>query len=404
MKQKHCLARQEGMTLIELIVVMGIFIVVIIITSKAFNTVLLQTKKVAKSEESNIEGVIGLEMFRHDLLQAGFGLFTEIDTTPPSYDEAVGTREAAYNDSTRGIIPRAVVAGNNITGDAGVLDNSDYIVIKATTVSRSSASQKWTYINGISTPAMVWGANDFDSSKDYVIATRQTYKSGELRRKLVYNTAAPSSLSVKYRSTAGLYADPFGPPSDAVQYYYYGIYSNDGSAPPRAPFNRTDYVVKRTSDTPRSCAPGAGVLYKRTMSQTDGTMDDIPILDCVADMQVVFGWNTESTGGPYLSQDTATNLPIYTNADLTTTSTSLPWKPSLDDPTDLRKHLKLIKVYVLAQDGGKDLNYTNTNTAMPVGVVGEANTLAHSIDLTGPNYQNYRWKLYRIVAQPKNLL
>jgi hypothetical protein len=81
----------------------------------------------------------------------------------------------------------------------------------------------------------------------------------------------------------------------------------------------------------------------------------------------------------------------------------LPWVPDLSDPSAVRKHLKLIKVYILAQDGGKDLNYTNTDTAMPVGIAGEANALAHTINLTLPNYQNYRWKLYRIVVKPKNL-
>src|SRR5664280_1739013 len=98
--RRHYLAGEDGFTLIEMIVVMAIFIVVIIITSSAFNTVLSQTKKVSKSEESNIEGVIGLEMFRHDLAQAGFGLFTDIDATAlPVYDEAAaGTQAAKYND------------------------------------------------------------------------------------------------------------------------------------------------------------------------------------------------------------------------------------------------------------------------------------------------------------------
>ena len=72
--RKNGRTRNSGYTLIELLIVMVIFIVVIIISSSAFNTALTQTKKVSKSEESNIEGVIGLEMFRHDLEQAGFGL------------------------------------------------------------------------------------------------------------------------------------------------------------------------------------------------------------------------------------------------------------------------------------------------------------------------------------------
>ena len=86
--RKNGRTRNSGYTLIELLIVMVIFIVVIIISSSAFNTALTQTKKVSKSEESNIEGVIGLEMFRHDLEQAGFGLVTEFDTIAPDYLEA----------------------------------------------------------------------------------------------------------------------------------------------------------------------------------------------------------------------------------------------------------------------------------------------------------------------------
>ena len=40
----------------------------------AFNTIITNSSKSSKIEESNIEGMIGLEMMRHDLEQMGFGL------------------------------------------------------------------------------------------------------------------------------------------------------------------------------------------------------------------------------------------------------------------------------------------------------------------------------------------
>ena len=67
----------KGFTLIELIVVMAVFVVVIAISGDAFKTVLQQASKLFRSEESNIEGIVGLEVFRHDLQQAGYGLYTE---------------------------------------------------------------------------------------------------------------------------------------------------------------------------------------------------------------------------------------------------------------------------------------------------------------------------------------
>lgn len=387
--RRHSHTKEDGFTLIEMIIVMAVFIVVIIIASNAFNTVLTKTKVISKSEESNIEGVVGLEMFRHDLEQAGFGLFTETGIPLPEYDETANRPASDYNDSPGGV-PRAVVAGNNLSpGNSIVLSGTDYLVIKATTVGRTQACQKWTYINGLGS-SKVWGANDF-TPKDHVIAVRQNYKNGELRRKLIYNLDDTASFSVTYEANSSNYPDPFRPPSDAVQYYYYGI-DNDK---PRAPFNRTDYVVKRTTGTPDNCAPGAGVLYKATMNQNGGGLDYIPILDCVADMQVVFGWNTGDPAG--------SDVDTYTNADMTTVSTTLPWMPALNDPTDIRKHLKLIKIYILAQDGGYDKNFTNLNALVDVGVSGET-SLTKQLNLSGTNYRNYRWKLYRIVVKPKNLI
>jgi prepilin-type N-terminal cleavage/methylation domain-containing protein len=399
MLKKHILAREDGFTLIEMMIASAIFIAVIIITTNAFNLVLTQTKKVTKSEESNIEGVIGLEMFRHDLEQAGFGLFNEIENPPPRYLEAVDTRPATYNDSPSKI-PRAIVAGNNISGDAGVLTGTDYLAIKATTVALSQVSQKWTYINGVG-DSKTWGVNDFVAN-DFVIATRQSYKNNDLKRTLIYDLSNPTKFSLKYQSTASLYDNPFGPPSDAVQYYYYGIHTNT-TTPPLAPFNRSDYYVKRNSDTPVNCAPGAGVLYKSTLNQvggsTGGAMTDIPILDCVADMQVVLGWSTTDPAGPALD--------AYTNADVSTVSVAGAWTPSLTEPADIRKHLKLITVYILAQDGGKDKTFTNPagNFYAGAGIpTTNVSSLDHTINLSTSNYQNYRWKLYRIVVKPKNLI
>jgi len=403
------LPNKNGFTLIELVVVMGVFVIVLMIASTAFKTVLQNSNTVSKSEVSNIEGVVGLEMMRHDLTQAGFGLFTDIDTTisAPSYSEATGTFESTYNDSPNRI-PRPVRGANNITTAdlANVINNSDYLVIKATTLGASMASQKWTYINGVST-SKIWssGINDLKNGSDYVIAVKQSYNNGTIKRRLVYNTASPNSLTVTFR-TDGAYNDPFRPNANGVLYYYYGIADTSAAGSPIAPFNRTDYAVKRIAgEVPSRCAPGAGVLYKMNMIQqgggSAGQFTSTPVLDCVADMQVVLGWNTSNPPG--------TNIDTYSNADVSTYSgaTAL---PALD-ANYVSQHLKVIKVYILAQDGDRDPSYANTNTAMLVGDIylgagdtaTETDTLSHYVDLTGANYQNYRWKLYRIVVRPRNM-
>jgi len=387
--RKRRITNNYGFTLVEMLMAMVMFIVVMMMTTDIFERMLPKTKFISKSEESNIEGIVGLEMFRRDLEQAGFGLFTDIEIPPPSYNEVVSSSPlSAYNDAPNGI-PRAIVAANNLS--SSVLSGTDVLVIKATSAALNPASQCWTSIKGLGA-SRIWGANDLSASRnDRVVVVSQSYKNGELRRKLAYDSASPTALTVTYKAD-GSYAAPFAPSSNDKQYYYYGI----DTIAPRAPFNRTDYYVERVAgDLPAGCSPAAGVLYKSVMDQSDGTMEAMAVLDCVADMQVVFGWNT---GG-----DPAGNsVDTYTNAagELPTGSLNV---LSLNDPKEIRTRLKLIKVYILAQDGGFDKNYNNTTTAMRIGEVGETGD-PKFIDLTAPAYRNYRWKLHQLVVRPKNLI
>ena len=53
---------------------------------------------------------------------------------------------------------------------------------------------------------------------------------------------------------------------------------------------------------PQACAPNTGILYKATINQSDGAIinqsDGYPlaILDCVADMQVIYRLDTNNDG------------------------------------------------------------------------------------------------------------
>jgi Tfp pilus assembly protein PilW len=64
----------NGYTLVELLIVMVLFITVILISTSAFNKVLSTSVQQVKSSESNIQGVVGLEIMRSDLERAGYGL------------------------------------------------------------------------------------------------------------------------------------------------------------------------------------------------------------------------------------------------------------------------------------------------------------------------------------------
>ena len=134
----------RGFTLVELMVAMGLFVIILMITGRSFDSVLSQSSKLFRAEESNIEGVIGLEMLRHDLQQAGLGLYTEVPEaiSEQEQEEAASAPASTYNDYPDNHVPRPIAAGNslsttavgNMTVASSILAGTDYLVIRATTV------------------------------------------------------------------------------------------------------------------------------------------------------------------------------------------------------------------------------------------------------------------------------
>ncbi len=408
---------QGGFTLIEMLVVMSVFIVILMITASAFNTIITKTNIVARSEESNIEGVIGLEMLRHDLEQTGFGLFTEIDSEIGSitYPEATGTPASNYNDSNS--VPRALVVGSEVV-ISGLTSTADYLVIKATTVGRSDTAQKWTYATDSGVPK-IWNRNDFTADNDKMIVLKQEVRKSDkaIVRTLKQSTAA--NFAVSYSPTGafrwaadGDTAPAKYAPSTSEMHYFYGLFNSSTMALTlTAPFNRSDYFVGRPAGISASCSPDTGVLYKSvlnhnaTSTTVGGTQTAIPLLDCVADMQVVLGWNSDA------SPEKSTAVDTYSDASGSGLSGMIT-SPSIiqgymADPTEVRRRLRLVKVYILAQDGGRDPNFRNpSGSSITIGGPGDPNPKTVQLNdgtSTSANKVNYRWKLHRIVVRPKNL-
>jgi prepilin-type N-terminal cleavage/methylation domain-containing protein len=408
------ISSNKGFTLVELIVVMVVFIVVIMITGQAFETILKHTGRLTKSEESNIEGIAGLEMFRHDLQQAGFGLPDSFlsSTLPPKYAESASTPASLYNDATTTTgIPRALVFDDNITAtysnkDANnetftILNGTDYIGVKGTTLGAAApatnTNQKWTYVTSTNTTPHLWPSENL-TTNDRVIVIKRSFTDSTYVNQLIYDTSDQSTYWTKY-STAGLTGE-FAPTLATDIYYIYGI--TNAQTGLRMPFNRSDFFVANSSTSahvPTVCSPSTGTLYKGVVRHSDGNMDYIPLLDCVADMQVVLGWDLTDASGS-AGQDGV--VETYTNATGTTASgTSSLVTSALADPATLRNSLKVVKVYILAQIGRTDPNYTG-----PASMVVGQNTeraLTKTFYFTD-TMRHFHWKLYQLIVRPQNLL
>lgn len=416
------LRSRKGFTLVEMIVVMTVFIIVIMITGEAFKTILSQMAKVSKSEESNIEGVLGLEMLRHDIAQIGYGLpFSYLDATDsslpkPDYTEATVAPASSYNDSNSASrIPRAIVAGNDLSTSSAsdgsvtynILAGTDYLALKASSLGLNDTAKKWSYIpyssGGGRLLPHIWPSENLSHSNDIVIVMRRAFIGSEYVNQMVYNTTTPSIYWARYYAD-GFADTAFNPSKQQDIHYLYGIKSYDSNGL-GMPFNRADYFVavpQSTSRVPTFCAPSTGILYKGTVNHVGGALTYVPILDCVADMQVVFGWDLyDGMSNP--GQDGS--IETYSNPDGTTVSPSSSQaevQSALSDPEKIRKSLKIIKVYILAQTGRRDPGYQSA-ASFVVGNPAADQSVSKTYTFANPDMRNYRWKVYQLSVRPKNL-
>ncbi len=362
--------RTRGFTILELLIVMVMIGFVLTAASSMFVGLLRGYKQQSKIAETNIEGVIGLEILRRDLDSAGYGL--PWNMSGATYLEATDPNAAAYNDSVSNA-PRPLLSGIDSNGRA-------YLVIKAMNVGGNNTCLKWANLPSsavVPTPWISNSANDNLTSTDSVVVISPGTPVTNSRA-LVVSSLTGTSFT-KCCDLSG-----FSSPNETR--IVYGVSPNGL----RMPFNRADYYVS-TSNPPGRCAPGTGVLYKAIVSQSDGSFppDNIlPLLDCVADMQVVTYLDTDGDG----QWDTKSNGLGGVNAV---------------DANTVRNQLKEVRVYILAHEGQLDTNYTQTTNPPGQILVGESATFGRFFDFTASgitNWQNYRWKVYTLVVKPGNLM
>ncbi len=391
--------KHHGFTLVEVIIVMALFMTVIMVAAQTFKNIITQSAKYSKSEESSMEGIIGLELLRHDLEQMGFGLYWGyLPGSSINYAEAADA-DATTNDAPSNV-PRAFVALNN-----SAAFSSDFMGIKGTTMGSSKASQRWSYIpfhNFSSSPSwssrpVNWAAKNLMPG-DRTIVIRHNFNDPTDDHLLLDTTGTEYTVL----TTGSEPTNPYLPLKDQQLSMVYGI--DQSSVTLRMPFNRADFFI--TTDTiagksvPPFCAEQTGVLYKAMVSHVNsGHYDYMPLLDCVAEMQVVLGWDI-SDGGR------AKSISAYSNADGSVVAggaSSTDVQGWLASPVGIREHLKLVKVYILAQEGRKDPGYSYPAATMVVGNENNGETSLTGTHTFTTAQRQYHWKLYRVIARPKNL-
>ncbi len=397
----------KGFTLVEMIVVMAIFVIVIAITGDAFNRIVSKALSLSRTAESNISGIVGLEIMRTDLASAGYGLLWSF-SAPITYNEAVDDPGATLNDADRAYdvtfdsdqsqknVPRAVMSTDNVVSadNTVVMNGTDVLTVRSQTIATNATAKRWTYVESAVLPTVnpspaphTWSSDNLQST-DRVIAIEPVVATQPTNQLIVNSKTGIWTAPFNNYSTIGkppIYHDAERK-SDA-----YIIYGVDGDTTLRMPFNRADFYVRRPALSeqgwvrlPARCNPSTGVLFKGVVSQSSGQYQELPLLECVLDMQVVYGI-------------------------LQTGSTSITYQSDISSftPKMVREQVKEIKVYILTHDGGKDGNYTYPNSTVGVGPGdGKTSGTGRTYDFVVnnvSNWQNYHWRVYQITARPNNL-
>lgn len=350
--------RNAAFTLVELMIAMAIVMVVLYAAINFFIVSVRQYKVQTKITETNVEGILGLELFRQDLESLGFGL-------PWNNLVAYTERPLIGNLSTLEDSPNAPRAVLSVNGATFTHNNSDYLVIKSARVGMSDAAGKWTTLTQGNNKRTWSPATENLGNNDYVIVLALGSTDTD-RRRLVGTT--------QFNNTAGFV--PLEPYSANI------VYGIDDVQPVR-PFNRAEYYIDNTA-VPQRCAPNTGVLVKAVVAHdASGTTPTLlPLVDCVADMQVLYGLDTDL--------NPATNL-------FWSDSLAPLFPPGPTAAADIRAQLAEVRVYILAQEGQRDDSYRTPTDNIYVGT----ESAGRDYDVSG--YRNYRWKLYSIVVKPKNL-
>ncbi|NLT22523.1 MAG: prepilin-type N-terminal cleavage/methylation domain-containing protein [Syntrophorhabdus sp.] len=366
---------EKGFSLLEILIAIVIMGIIMAMNSQLLQDLIRGQRQQAGVVTSQFETSLGLEMLRSDVSNAGFGLADEFASAPGTYTEATADPAQQFNSAPN--IPKALVHNNNVGAFANYIANSDYLVIRSPAVGMNTAAGKWTNIT--STTVHIWNDVNLDmvNGRDYMIVIKPRSALGGKSKLIVSSSGA---YSVQYITST---LDAAFQPSAAAgeRYLAFGI---EDSIAPTMPFNRSDYYVKQPAVANVNCAPGTGTLYKAIVKHgpagTGGATEEFPLVECVANMQVIFRLDTNLDGVPDQTVNDISGL----------------------DALTVKEQVKEVQIYILGHEGIMDRGFTYGG-ANPV-TVGPSVAMGTSVNLSafGTDWNHYRWKTYTLIVKPKS--
>jgi len=316
--------RENGVTLIELMMVLLIFGVVMAGLYSAYSVSLKQTGQEFRLAESEMELQIAKTLLERDLAMAGHGLA----------DDYAGL----------GFDPKGVLA----TEGTGTGSN-DTLTLTGIALGRESrASQAWSYVTLATN--YTTSVSEFASWTD----TRENPRSQDRiiyidpSEKKILASPAGSENTTTHKRWLFVYPPPTagaaGNEPDNVQAgtIAYGLHSEPSGTTGNSdiPYYIVDYTLGGTK--PDICAEASKSLLRAENRMSAKPNSGQPLLNCVLDFQVALGLDTDENG----------TMDCWDNGGVTTSAYTF---------AQIRKRLKQVKTYVLVQEGKKDPDFTYSN-------------------------------------------
>ncbi len=344
----------NGFSLVEMLISLFIFSMIISVVYTSFDTQVKHTTREYRVSENEMEFEIGKSIIERDISMAGHGLAED------------------YSGVTGFTIP--TIAGATNAGP-------DTLTLMGTGLGmQSRAAQGWTYIATTAPTFQVWGDSREDvkgdaTGNDVVILMEPSTKrllaqGGEWLFKYDGSNATPANRLTS-RPSGTAFSNP------AIGTLVYGFYTL-GDTIAAQPYYAVWYGLGGAS--PSNCAAGTQSLLRNESRTTIPTNNGDPVLSCVLDFEVAFGLDSNEDG----------TIDLWDNGGVTAAGY---------DSQSLRRRLKQIRVYILAQSGNYDPDYTAPSTI----TVGDSLLgTGRSVTLNAAQ-QKYRWRVVSSNVTPRNI-
>ncbi len=338
--------RQRGASFIELMVALAIFLLVMGGILGVYIALTGHSAREYRIAESVMEIEIAKNIIERDIMMAGYGL--------------------ADDYGQLDLDPRPVQAVDAASGDP-----SDSLILRGTAIGiLSKSAQGWSYL--ISKNPDLF--KRWDDDRENVSKNDRVIYIEPASRELLTSEGTAIFRYPATPATSGRGALVYGLNSDDVKLPYYTVEFTLGGTPPSV------------------CAKGSLNLLRAESVNNDppAPANRKPVLNCVRDFQVAFGLDTDDDG----------NIDRWDPVNGSFHSEEY-------DGKTLRKRLKQIRVYLLAQSGNYDPDYTYCNPEPDgepdaVYVGDEDLETGREVTLT-PAQRKYRWELYSLNITPRNL-